>query len=401
MAKKEQCTKFKKAPQAPRRFKSAYMFYSTTKHKSIRKEDHGKKLQTTDVAKMVAQAWKNLPPDEREEWEEMARRDKARYELEKTMYTGPWKVPATKARSQKDPNAPKRPMSAFLSYSNSKRAHVKSSNPDIGNAEVSRVLAKMWKEAPEEERRIHIEKEFELRQRYKSAIAIWRQNADEELKAVRKKREDIALQRLDSPENFMPGSAVLARRHIPMEDHGGAPPEVSPDSHPKSSLLRSADGPPPSAACASMRPFGVGFNDVPGDDYGSPHTSSQQYGYYAPQPQPPPHNGFGDARGGAPMPPTGGMEGPGDAYGMVHGGGKYQESYPGDYGVPSNGFEHGYTANASGFYGTYPSQAPPQMHMSQHEPNGMAWDGQYYGHHSGQPSPSAPDGPSGYGYGCY
>jgi hypothetical protein len=30
--------KFKKAPQAPRRFKSAYMFYSTLKHKEIREQ---------------------------------------------------------------------------------------------------------------------------------------------------------------------------------------------------------------------------------------------------------------------------------------------------------------------------------------------------------------------------
>ena len=93
---------------------------------------------------MVSQAWKALSHDEREEWEEMARRDKARFEYEKSIYAGPWKVPAKK-RSQKDPNAPKRPMSAFLSFSNSKRAQVKSRHPDIGNAEVSRILAQMWK----------------------------------------------------------------------------------------------------------------------------------------------------------------------------------------------------------------------------------------------------------------
>ena len=67
MAKKDHPAKFKKAPQAPRRFKSAYMFFSTEKHKSIRQEQ-GKKLQTTDVAKMVSRAWKNLPPEEQEEW---------------------------------------------------------------------------------------------------------------------------------------------------------------------------------------------------------------------------------------------------------------------------------------------------------------------------------------------
>jgi hypothetical protein len=67
MSKKESNIKFKKAPQAPRRFKSAYMFFSTEKHKAIRQEN-GKKLQTTDVAKQVSHAWKNLSSNEREHW---------------------------------------------------------------------------------------------------------------------------------------------------------------------------------------------------------------------------------------------------------------------------------------------------------------------------------------------
>ena len=37
MAKENQ-VKYKKAPQAPRRFKSSYMFFSTEKHKQIRQE---------------------------------------------------------------------------------------------------------------------------------------------------------------------------------------------------------------------------------------------------------------------------------------------------------------------------------------------------------------------------
>ena len=149
-------------------------------------------MATTEVAKLVSQAWKSLPAEEREEWEEMARKDKARYEIEKTMYNGPWKIPVQK-RSQKDPNAPKRPMSAFLSFSNSKRAKVKEENPHVGNAEISRILAKMWKEAPGEERKKHIDREYKLRQEYKTAIASWKKKCDEQIEATRKARENEAL----------------------------------------------------------------------------------------------------------------------------------------------------------------------------------------------------------------
>lgn len=195
MVKKQQFVKYKKAPEAPRRFKSAYMFFSTIKHKEIR-ENVGKNKPTTEIAKLVSVAWKSLPPKEREEWDEMARRDKARYEVEKSMYTGPWKIPA-KQRAQKDPSAPKRPMSAFLSFSNSKRATVKQQNLGSSNAEVSRMLAKMWKEAPEDERNLHINRERELRQTYKIAIAIWREKVNTKLEDQRQKREEMALRAVD------------------------------------------------------------------------------------------------------------------------------------------------------------------------------------------------------------
>ena len=38
MSTKKGPVKYKKAPQAPRRFKSSYMFFSTEKHRLIRQE---------------------------------------------------------------------------------------------------------------------------------------------------------------------------------------------------------------------------------------------------------------------------------------------------------------------------------------------------------------------------
>lgn len=188
--------KYKKAPQAPRRFKSSYMFFSTKKHKEIRAElaerGEGQKLSTTEVAKMVSKAWKELSEEDREQWEEMARQDKARYEMEKSMYTGPWKVPATK-RVSKDPKAPKRPMSAFLSFSNSKRAYVKKKHKNSKNAEISRILAQMWKDADADEKKTFIDEEFALRQQYKIAMSEWKRQSEQEMKSKRRERENEAM----------------------------------------------------------------------------------------------------------------------------------------------------------------------------------------------------------------
>jgi len=153
--------------------------------------------KTTTIAKLVSQAWKELSKEERNKWDEMARKDKLRYEVEKSLYTGPWKIPAKK-RSQRDPNAPKRPMSAFLAYSHLKRAEVKANNADMNNAEISRVLAEMWKNAPEEEKKEHVDKEYGLRQKYLLEIAVWREKTEREITEQRKHREEMAMKTIEA-----------------------------------------------------------------------------------------------------------------------------------------------------------------------------------------------------------
>lgn len=191
--RKSKATKFKKAPQAPKRFKSAFMLFSTVKHPEIRlslKDDDNANVPR--VAKLVAEAWRNLSPEERAVWDKKSSEDKKRYEVEKAMYTGPWKIPASK-RARKDPNAPKRPMSAFLAYSQKMRSVVKNENQHLSNTEISKLLADMWRDAPQDIRREYIEQESEQRERYKVEMDEWRTKQEEALTTQRKEREKIAL----------------------------------------------------------------------------------------------------------------------------------------------------------------------------------------------------------------
>ena len=137
-----------------------------------------------------------MKPEERAVWDEKARLDKERFEVEKALYKGPWKIPV-KQKSRKDPGAPKRPMSSFLSYSNSKRSEIKRTHPGLSNADASKLLAKMWKEAPYEEKREHIEREERLREIYKREIAEYRNKKRNEMEEIRGKREEAALNYID------------------------------------------------------------------------------------------------------------------------------------------------------------------------------------------------------------
>merc|ERR1712130_796196 len=56
----------------------------------------------------------------------------------------PKKGEEKKQRKKKDPNAPKRPMSAYFLFMNATRPTVRKENPDASIGEVAKILGKMW-----------------------------------------------------------------------------------------------------------------------------------------------------------------------------------------------------------------------------------------------------------------
>jgi HMG (high mobility group) box len=149
-----------------------------------------------ELLKLVAKEWRQLSSTDRADWDEVARDDKVRFVREKAAYKGPWAVP--KRRAKKHPLAPKRPMSAFLKYSQKRRSVVKVSctgpvvgmlqrigyqanaftcpisakrdNPDMSNTDVSRLLGEMWRNACAKERAPYVEEEEKERAIYKDQI---------------------------------------------------------------------------------------------------------------------------------------------------------------------------------------------------------------------------------------
>ena len=117
---------------------------------------------------MVSQSWKNLSDDERMPWLEMGRRDRERYEREKAAYKGPWKIPDVK-----DPSAPKKPMSAFLAFSNERRKIVAEANPSMTGVEISTLMSKLWKDCPEHMKQAYRNQEARERQLFKRDRAEW------------------------------------------------------------------------------------------------------------------------------------------------------------------------------------------------------------------------------------
>ena len=154
-------------PSPPKRFKSSYICFSMAMHEKIKAEmsgDHNKN-KISEVSKYMAEKWRNLDEKERAKWDEVARKDRERYEAELALFPGP--MPKPKQRPKKDPSAPKRPMSAFLAFSQKYRGTVRQNDPTVHNRDVSKKLSEMWKELPENEKKKYIEQESKEREVYK------------------------------------------------------------------------------------------------------------------------------------------------------------------------------------------------------------------------------------------
>lgn len=69
----------KKAPDAPKRFKSAYICFIGEKMEQARTDAPGLgEVKVTDTMKVLASQWKALPPEQKLRYEAIAEADKAR-----------------------------------------------------------------------------------------------------------------------------------------------------------------------------------------------------------------------------------------------------------------------------------------------------------------------------------
>jgi hypothetical protein len=212
----------------------------------------------------VSQAWKCINDNDRMEWEEKARQDKARFQVEKSRYAGPWRVPRKK-RKNLDAKIPRRPMSAFLAFSHTNRAEEKRKNPHLSNNQITRILAKQWKDAPDDQKKIFIDQEYALRQKYLENITTWRHSQKEELLKQRQRREEMALKEVVDMEKH----AVIQDVEYRSSSLDQSDDYSSRRNHPWSSYYCQDPSEPPTSSYESRYPYRAEASNYPWVEYGS------------------------------------------------------------------------------------------------------------------------------------
>jgi hypothetical protein len=75
-----------------------------------------------------------------------------------------------KAKKVKDPNAPKKGMSAFMMFSNEQRSKIKADNPEASFGEIGRKVGEAWKGLTDKQKQTYVKKAEQDKQRYESEL---------------------------------------------------------------------------------------------------------------------------------------------------------------------------------------------------------------------------------------
>ena len=144
--------KGKSLKDAPKRNKSAYMFFCAENRAEVSKDF--KKLG--DISKELSRRWADVSEAERKVYDEMAAADKLRYENEKLGMTagkGGKKKSTSRKKGTKSPAKKKRGPSAYMLFCSAHRNDIVDENGNkLPLGETTKRLAVMWKNCDEDTR---------------------------------------------------------------------------------------------------------------------------------------------------------------------------------------------------------------------------------------------------------
>jgi hypothetical protein len=146
-AKKKRKTK--KDPKAPKRSKSAYIFFCADKRTEV-KVELGNDAKNTEITARLGKLWNELKSDEDREDEmkvytDQAAEDKVRYEAEIAEYRAMATETNDVTETKKSVPVPKKGNKAGYNYfCNEHRADVKAENPNMKAVDVTKTLREMW-----------------------------------------------------------------------------------------------------------------------------------------------------------------------------------------------------------------------------------------------------------------
>merc|ERR1719228_2150624 len=135
-----------------------------------------------DVTKKLGKMWK-VPDSEKAGF--VAKADKAMAKYKKTSSWAKhqetvkeWKLKQAKKKFKKDPNAPKRSMSAYMLFVNETRPQYVKENPDLAVTDVLSGLGKMWADVSSSDKAAYEKKAAKLKEKYQKDLEKYKKSSN-------------------------------------------------------------------------------------------------------------------------------------------------------------------------------------------------------------------------------
>jgi len=159
----------------PRGRMSSYAYFVQTCREEHRKKHPDEAIAFAAFSKKCSDRWKVMSEKEKKRFMDMADKDKQRFDTEMRSYVPPPGGAKTKGgRRKKDPNAPKRALSAFFCFCNDERPAIRAANPSYGVGDVAKELGRMWGECDEAAKKKYVALAEKDKERYARAMAAYK-----------------------------------------------------------------------------------------------------------------------------------------------------------------------------------------------------------------------------------
>ncbi|KAM4611933.1 high mobility group protein B2a [Polymixia lowei] len=161
-----------KDPNKPRGKTTSYAYFVQTCREEHKKKQPGASINFSEFSKKCSERWKIMSSKEKVKFEDMAKTDKVRYDREMKSYVPPKGVKGGKRK--KDPNAPKRPPSAFFVFCSEHRPKIKGDHPGISIGDIAKKLGELWSKQSPKDKAPFEAKAAKLKEKYEREVAAYR-----------------------------------------------------------------------------------------------------------------------------------------------------------------------------------------------------------------------------------
>lgn len=164
----------------PRGRMSSYAYFVQKTREDFKKKHPNENVVFSEFSKKCSDSWKKMSESEKKKYIQMAEKDRKRYDSEMANYVPPKDGKGKRGKkNKKDPNAPKRALSAFFWFCNDERNKVKEGLPaGAGVGEVSKECARRWNGLSQSAKAKYEALAAKDKARYEKEIAIYKKKAD-------------------------------------------------------------------------------------------------------------------------------------------------------------------------------------------------------------------------------